>query len=229
MRCSRPRYSRRNMKASAPSIAPVLNTYVCDCAGRIKIGVCPCERTVVVIDPVVPGGTAQRVKQVRIPKTRHVVLGRRIDRRKGHYVQDGLGIVREGDRPVIGRYTPEPLEHALSRNQIAESPLKRIAKRERPKQKAKPRRRLSDEECAKLIEHSLATYRALNATYAFTGMRQSEPLGLTWEDIDFESERICVRYQLARKKRGEPVRRVSLKSDNGVREIELLPELASML
>jgi integrase len=122
------------------------------------------------------------------------------------------------------------LDHALTRGLVAETPLKRISKTERPQARNKTEaRRLSDEECARLIEHALPGTRALIATAVFTGLRQSELLGLVWDDVDFEGGRIHVRAQLSRAKRGQPARRVPLKTDAGRRDVEAMPELLALL
>jgi integrase len=122
------------------------------------------------------------------------------------------------------------LDHALMRGLIAETPLKRISKTERPQARNKTEaRRLCDDECARLIEHALPSTRALIATAVFTGLRQSELLGLVWDDVDFDGGRIHVRAQLSRAKRGQPARRVPLKTDAGRRDVEAMPELLALL
>lgn len=60
-------------------------------------------------------------------------------------------------------------------------------------------------------------------------MRLGELLGLVWEDVDFEQGLIHVRYQLGRRWRGRPTRRVRLKTGAAVRDIPLLPQLGSLL
>lgn len=131
------------------------------------------------------------------------------------------------------------LNFALSRDLMIESPLKRLAVGERPRQQPKnPPRCPSDEECSKLIEHSLPATKTLNALVAFTGVRQSEALGLIWDDLELPSKgeygTMRVSLQLKRKKRGEPVRRVPLKTarrrrDAREREVDLLPDLVDLL
>jgi integrase len=90
-------------------------------------------------------------------------------------------------------------------------------------------RRLMDEECRTLIEHALPSTRALIATAVFTGLRQSELLGLLWEDVDFEQGVLRVRTQLERRKRGEAARRLPLKTEAGRRDVEAMPELLALL
>ena len=122
------------------------------------------------------------------------------------------------------------MNHALSRGLILASPLARLARGERPKQRPKTAARcLTDDECSSLIQHALPSTHVLIALYAFTGLRQSEGLGLLWSDFDAEEGVLRVFKQLERQKRGEPVRRVPLKSERGVRTIELLPDLIALL
>lgn len=122
------------------------------------------------------------------------------------------------------------LDHALTRGLLAETPLKRISKTERPQARNKSEaRRLSDEECSKLIDHALPGTRALIATAVFTGMRQSELLGLIWDDVDFDAGQIHVRAQLSRATRDQPPRRVPLKTDAGRRDVEAMPEVLALL
>ncbi len=74
-----------------------------------------------------------------------------------------------------------------------------------------------------MIHFALPSTRVLIALYAFTGLRQSEALGLVWGDFDSERGVLHVRRQLARKKRNTTAQRVRLKSERGEREVELLP------
>lgn len=60
-------------------------------------------------------------------------------------------------------------------------------------------------------------------------MRISEALGLIWDDIDFEEGIIQVRAQLSVPRRGEPGRRVPLKTKASQREIPLVPQLGHIL
>ena len=132
------------------------------------------------------------------------------------------------------------LNHALSREVILDSPLKRLAKGERPKQQAKnPPRCLTDDECSALILNSLPATRTLNAFLMCTGARQSEALGLFWEDLELPKERgeygsVRIHRQLERRKRGDAPRRVPLKSarrrpEAAEREVDLHPDLVDLL
>jgi integrase len=121
-------------------------------------------------------------------------------------------------------------QHALARGYIATSPLQRLSRSERPKGRAlKAKRILTNQECQRLIHAAWPTWRPVVAAYVFTGARLSEVLGLTWEDVDFESGILRVRFQLGRASGARPAKRVSLKTGAGERDIILLPEFTSML
>lgn len=60
-------------------------------------------------------------------------------------------------------------------------------------------------------------------------MRQSELLGLRWQDIDFGANTIHVRNQLSRAATKKPARLVPLKTDAAERHIDLAPELTREL
>jgi integrase len=122
------------------------------------------------------------------------------------------------------------VNHALSRGLINESPLKRLSRTERPTARNATRARLlTDEQIDALLDHALPTYQPLLATAAFTGMRQSELLGLRWSDVDFDARVIRVRHQLTRATSTSPAQLKALKSDAAERDIYLLPRLAARL
>lgn len=81
----------------------------------------------------------------------------------------------------------------------------------------------------KLIEHTLDGYKTIVTTAAYTGLRQSELLGLRWHDIGFDDGLIRVRHQLSRATRDKPARLIPLKSEAGERNVELPDELAPLL
>lgn len=122
------------------------------------------------------------------------------------------------------------LQHAVVRGYRADNPVSRLSKAERPKARnASDPRVLTAEEITELIEHVLPTYRPLIATLAYAGLRLSEGLGLTWQEIDFEAGEIHVRHQLSKSTRQKPARRVALKSGAGMRDVVLLPQLGAIL
>jgi integrase len=101
---------------------------------------------------------------------------------------------------------------------------------ERPKVRVKSEPRYLDAaEIRELLQHAPERYRTLLATAVFTGARQSELLGLTWNDVDFDGGRIQIRAQLSRATRDKPARRVPLKTGAGQRDIPLIPQLAQLL
>jgi integrase len=118
---------------------------------------------------------------------------------------------------------------ALRRGYISTHPFHRLEHDERPHPLRSDQRVLTQSELARLLAACLHRYRPLLVTGAYTGMRLSEVLGLSWEDVDFAAGVIHVRHQLARGRRGVPPRRIPPKTRASVREIPLLPQLAAVL
>jgi integrase len=80
------------------------------------------------------------------------------------------------------------LQFAVVRGYRSDDPTQRLSKSERPvPRNATEARVLTAEEITKLIEHALPTYRPIISTLAYSGLRLSEALGLTWEDVNFEA------------------------------------------
>jgi len=121
------------------------------------------------------------------------------------------------------------VEHAVKQEYVASNPVRRLNGEKPPARNRSKARILEAEEVALLIEHAPAGYRTLIFTAVYTGMRQSEVLGLRWEDVDFEAGTIHVRHQLSRATRTRPARVVPLKTDAAERHIDLAPELAREL
>jgi integrase len=67
------------------------------------------------------------------------------------------------------------------------------------------------------------------ATVLYSGLRISEMLGLTWDDVDFRAGLIHVRAQLSRAHRNAPAERVAPKTSASVRDVPLVPQLARLL
>jgi integrase len=134
-------------------------------------------------------------------------------------------------KTIAGALVPlgRVLQLALRRGLIADNPLRRLEQSERPRVHRREQRVLTHDEIRKLLKECLPSYRPLVVTALFTGMRLSELLGLTWEEADFDSGLIRVRYQLSRARVGTPARRVRLKTKAAVRDIPLLPQLGSLL
>jgi len=121
------------------------------------------------------------------------------------------------------------MEHAIKQDYVASNPVRRLNGEKPPARNRSKARILEAEEVALLIEHAPEGYRILIFTTAYTGMRQSELLGLRWGDVDFEAGTIHVRHQLTRATRKQPARVVPLKTDAAERHIDLAPELAREL
>src|SRR5207249_786229 len=88
------------------------------------------------------------------------------------------------------------------------------------------RRSLDTEETKRLLAATDKKFRSLVAVGLFGGLRISEALGLTWEDVDFERGVIRVRRQIARD--GSRAR-IELKTQRSRRDVVLVPELGHML
>src|SRR6266536_4539879 len=118
---------------------------------------------------------------------------------------------------------------ALRRGYISAHPFDRLERDERPHPLRSDQRVLTRTELARLFAACPRRYRPLLLTGAYTGMRLSEVLGLSWDDVDFAAGVIHVRHQLARGRRGVPPHRIPPKTRASVREIPLLPQLAAVL
>jgi integrase len=118
---------------------------------------------------------------------------------------------------------------ALRRGYVVARPFQRLERDERPHPLRSDQRVLSQSELVRFFAACPRRYRPLLATSAYTGMRLSEVLGLSWDDVDFAAGVIHVRHQLARGRRGVPPHRIPPKTRASVREIPLLPQLATVL
>jgi integrase len=90
---------------------------------------------------------------------------------------------------------------ALRRGYISAHPFDRLERDERPHPLPSEQRVLTQTELARLFAACPRRYRPLLLTGAYTGMRLSEVLGLSWDDIDFAAGVLHVRHQLARGRR----------------------------
>ena len=118
---------------------------------------------------------------------------------------------------------------ALRRGYISAHPFDRLERDERPHPLGSDQRVLTQTELARLFSACPRRYQPLLLTGAYTGMRLSEVLGLSWDDVDFSAGVVHVRHQLARGRRGLPPHRIPPKTRASVREIPLLPQLAAVL
>jgi integrase len=116
------------------------------------------------------------------------------------------------------------LSHAVRRDVILVSPISKLDRTERPAVWKREQRILNRDEIGRLLQAAPPRYRALLAAALFSGLRQSELLGLRWRDIDFDDEVIRVRNALDRQGRD-----TLPKTQHAVREVILIPTLAQML
>jgi len=101
------------------------------------------------------------------------------------------------------------LNYAVESNWIRANPAEHVSKKQTRVRRVDQEKVLSKAEVRRLIEA--------------TGMRKSELAGLQWGDVDFSANLVQVRRQCYKKKFTSP------KSEHGVREIPLAPELAHVL
>jgi integrase len=118
---------------------------------------------------------------------------------------------RDGASPytIRGRLTPLSLilRRAERAGLIGTSPVRKLEASERPASSNGERRSLDSAEIAKLLG-AAGKHKVLVAVGAFGGLRISEALGLTWEDVDFDEGVLRVRKQLGRDGRGSTRRRL---------------------
>ena len=105
------------------------------------------------------------------------------------------------------------------------NPVRALDRSERPKSDSEPKRTLTDDELAELLDAIPLPHRLLFELLAETGMRKSEAAGLTWDHLDLSAMTIAVRRQLA--PRSEE--RVELKTRNSARTLVITPRLAARL
>ena len=116
------------------------------------------------------------------------------------------------------------LAYAARRRLIADNPLRRLDRRERPRVVRRELRILTPTEIEALLDVATPTYRTLLATAIFSGLRQGELLGLHWADLDFEGGLVHVRRQLDRSGTyTEP------KTPQALRSVVLMPALVELL
>jgi integrase len=118
---------------------------------------------------------------------------------------------------------------AIRNSWIIENPIAKLEIDERPHPVRRRQRVLGRDEIGRLLAACPMRYRPLIVTALYTGMRTSELLGLTWQDIDLAGGVLHVRAQLARAHRGKPARRVAPKTRAAIRDIPLVPQLAREL
>jgi integrase len=121
------------------------------------------------------------------------------------------------------------LRYARRRGWIVADPVELLERDERPRPRRRRQRVLGRAEIERLLAAGAPRDRLMIATVLYSGLRISEMLGLTWEDIDFAAGVIHVRAQLSRAHRGTPAARVAPKTPASVRDVPLVPQLARLL
>ena len=121
------------------------------------------------------------------------------------------------------------IRYARRHGWITLDPIDQLEPEERPRAVRRRQRVLGRAEIERLLAASPPPGRLMVATALFSGLRISEMLGLTWDDIDLVRGVIHVRLQLSRAHREMPARRVPTKTAASVREIPLVAQLAHLL
>lgn len=129
---------------------------------------------------------------------------------------------RHGYRGVLSQIFKQAVRHKL----IASSPMEGL-KGTSPKRK-KEIRVLTPVEVESLLAKAGA-YRDFLACLVYSGLRLSEALGLTWENVDTDNHRLNVEYQLSPSSRELPAERVELKTDKSRRRVPMLGPLSLIL
>jgi integrase len=155
--------------------------------------------------------------------------GRRLDEIAVDDILGLIGVLREkglAGGSIRSMLTPlsRLFSHAARRDVIAANPISKLDRTERPGTWMREQRVLNSEEIGRLLEAAPRQYRTLLATAVFSGLRQSELLGLRWRDIDFPGQLIHVRRALDRSGRDVPP-----KTRHSVRDVVLMTGLAEAL
>ncbi|MEA4947086.1 MAG: tyrosine-type recombinase/integrase [Oscillospiraceae bacterium] len=116
-------------------------------------------------------------------------------------------------------------EHAVNSGDIANSPARYV---ELPKGLAKKKRSAPTDEQITDIKKGAEGFRLYPLFLLYTGMRKTEALALTWEDINWKSKVIHVN-KIVEYHGNKPVLRPCTKSDAGMRDVPLLDALSKVL
>jgi integrase len=121
---------------------------------------------------------------------------------------------------VLGRVFSSAVRTGL----VKVNPVRQLEVGERPRTERRSFPELDHAAVASLISATPQRYRTLVALSVFTGLRQSEALGLTWGDVDLREGTLLIRQQLDR-----DGRLVELKTEAALRDVPLAPFLVLML
>lgn len=124
------------------------------------------------------------------------------------------------------------LESAVEDGIISRNPAK-SQKLSNPSKQKTERKALTEEEIQDIIAHipelSQARDRRYLALLAYTGMRREEVLGLRWDDIDMNANPPVFHVQRAITFKGNKAIVGDTKTENGVRDVPIHPDLIQWL
>jgi integrase len=122
--------------------------------------------------------------------------------------------------------------YAIWTGLIPSNPVDAVPAARRPKKTKVVHRALSAIERELLLAKATPAYLPLIFLAVWTGMRESEVLGLIWRDINLITGKIHVHAQLSRGKKEQAAKRVPIKTEEEVVEsriIDLDPEMVTWL
>jgi integrase len=121
------------------------------------------------------------------------------------------------------------MRFAIRSDWIADNPLEKLERDERPHPLRPVPRVLGQQEIAALLGACTPAARTPIATALYTGLRISELLGPIWSDVDLGEGTLRVRAQLSLASRGRPARRVAPKTPAASRQVPLPLALTRLL
>jgi integrase len=107
-----------------------------------------------------------------------------------------------------------------------------LSRAQRPKPGQTTRRRLhSDAELSATLDAAGQAWKAPLALIAATGVRESEALALTWDNLHLDDDIpfAVIDSQLSRATKDDPAERVELKTEESIREVAIPKEVVRLL
>lgn len=115
---------------------------------------------------------------------------------------------------------------------MEENPFRRMTLKDRPKGENKDVDWMNDEQEKALVEALEAApqkWRVLITLLLRTGLRRGEAVGLQWQDVDFENNRLSIQRNVTPDADAEEKYNIGLPKGNKTRTIPITAEMAAML